>query len=158
MRRAETLDVALFRMTVQPELGECPARFGYRPRMSIDSDHSGRRSCGNCPCRAGGAGAASQVDDRSWRRLGCAQRMNRFSDGDEVERSVVEREGCTLSGGIQRTMNAPAAPAFASFDIRRRQCAQRSRDLRNAEIGKISTFRCHQPGIQLLVVVVLHGF
>ena len=57
-----------FRVTPYTKLAVGPSRLLHRPRVAIDAGDGRRLARGQGPRRAGHAGAASEIDDRGWRR------------------------------------------------------------------------------------------
>jgi hypothetical protein len=115
--------------------------------MPVDAGDTGCRAGRYCPRGASGTGAAAKVDDRNWHGSGCMQRVDDFSHGDEVERSVIKGECGSLPRSIERAMDVLAPAALAPFDIRRRERAQRAGDLLNTKIGCVAAFGRYQPCI-----------
>src|SRR5262245_25094003 len=101
--------------------------------MSVDALHCRVGLAGTRPGCASGSRATPEINN--FLHSGqVRQRRHDVVNEQKVERAVKEPEGRTFSGSAERRTVGKLA---ATFDIRRRERPQRSRDFSKCEIGKM---------------------
>jgi hypothetical protein len=120
-------------LAAQPELAQRPLRLGHGPAARVDAVDPRRHRTLERPRRAGGTGAAAEVEHLARRAL--AERAHDLAHEEEVKGTVVERERRTLAGAVERRA---AAHALAPLDVERREGDERAADLGKRERGAVA--------------------
>jgi hypothetical protein len=61
-----------------------------------------------------------------------------------MEGRIEQRECRPLTRAVERAIERRAAP----FDIRKRQCPERTRNFRHAKVAKVSRLECSKPVVK----------
>ena len=100
-----------------------------------------RPVAGDRPRRPGRPRSTAEVENARWRGDVSVEGAHDGIRREKVKWRVKEREGGPLARAVQRAVH----PGPAALDIGRRQRAERTRDLRDAEIREVPRLQSGQP-------------
>jgi len=148
-RQRRTRGVVLTGSRGEPELPIGPRRFAERPLIPIHADDRRRTNARRGPRGAARARAASEIDQEAGAIERAGQRVYDFAHQYVMQRPVEERERRTLARAIERGAFTQSA---APLHVRRRQRAQRTRDLAKRQVRELPRFERGHPCGKLFVV------